>query len=440
MSDQLTGQPVNPSTTYDLIIVGCGAAGLMAGIWAGRTARAAGRSLAIAALDSATSPGAKILVSGGGRCNVTHDMVTMKDFAGSALRPVGHILQTFTVADTITFFAELGVQLKREETGKLFPVTDKARTVLDALLHAAAQAGVRLLPGHRVTGITGTPTGFALNAIVGHLKPEICPLKAPRLILATGGQSLPKTGSDGSGYALARSLGHTITPPFPALVPLVLPQDHWLTTLSGISIDALLSVQTGRGKVLHRQAGSLLLTHFGLSGPAVLDLSRHWIAAHTTDPAATVTANLLPGQTFDQLDGHFVSQAANRPRMAVAEALRSRVHLPARLADALCQQQAGIDPRTALGQVPREARRRLAHALTALPLPVVGDRGFLFAEVTAGGVPLSEIDPATLASRKAAGLYLCGEILDVDGRVGGYNFQWAWCTGRLAGQSAVGGG
>jgi hypothetical protein len=411
--------------TCDVVIVGCGAAGLMAAIAAGRQAPPGSR---IIALDGATTLGAKILVAGGGRCNVTHDVVTPDDFSGSSRPQIAKVLRTFTVPQTVDFFSQLGVQLKREQTGKLFPVSDSAQTVLDALLHGVRNAHVELRTDHRVSAIEHIDDAFRITTNHGLFI-------ARTLILATGGKSLPKTGSDGAGYDFARTLGHSVTPTTPALVPLLLPTGHWLTELSGVAVEAELTVHSPSGKALHRQRGAMLLTHFGLSGPAVLDISRHWIAAHTADPAAHLTAHLVPQLQFKDLEEHAIRAAAATAKLTVGSFVRR--WLPVRLADALLQQGLGIDRNQPMGHLSRDSRRKLIHGLTALPLPVLRDRGYLFAEVTAGGIPLSEVDVATMASRRQPGLLLCGEILDVDGRIGGYNFQWAWCTGRLAGQTAA---
>jgi predicted Rossmann fold flavoprotein len=348
---------------------------------------------------------------------VTHDVVTADDFNGNR-NAVAKVLRTFTVAQTIRWFEEMGVTMKREETGKLFPTTDRARTVVDALLRAAE--GVEIRTGHRVDAITATSEShFALRS-------PHATFMARRVILATGGCSVPKTGSDGHGYSIAQSLGHTRSVVFPALVPLILEEGHWLTKLSGTSTDAELMVRASSGKVLARERGSMLFTHFGLSGPVVLDISRHWIAARREDPGATVMANLLPGETFESLEQAFLDRS--NPRATVASVLRGRT--PERLLTA-------ITAPAVLSALTRDERRRIVRALVEMPLPVVRDRGFDHAEVTAGGVPLSEIDVSTMASRKREGLYLCGEILDVDGKIGGYNFQWAWASGRLAGIHAA---
>ncbi len=396
----------------------------MAAIAAGRRS---GGEVPIVALDGARQIGAKILISGGGRCNVTHEEVHPADFHGSSRNAVARILRTFDVAATVDFFEDLGVRLKREETGKLFPVTDDARTVLEALLGAARAAGVDVRTSHRVTAIRKDQETFRIATSAGNFS-------AGTVILATGGRSIPKSGSDGFGYELAKSLGHSVSATTPALVPLLLPKTYLLVSLSGISVEGELTLGTSSGRVIHRERGPILFTHFGLSGPAVLDMSRHWIASKNEDPSVTLQLNLLDGMSLENVREWLTAAARKRPRALVTSVLQER--LPERLAAALVSQGAGLDPSLTIGRLEREGRLALIRTLVALKLPVTGDRGFNFAEVTAGGVPLSEIDPSTMASRKCPGLYLCGEILDVDGRIGGYNFQWAWASGRLAGASA----
>jgi predicted Rossmann fold flavoprotein len=322
---------------------------------------------------------------------------------------IAKVLRTFDVAQTIAFFEDLGVPLKREETGKIFPISNRARDVVDALLSAAEDAGVEIVSG---TPVTSLERGFIINQLI----------HADRVILAAGGRSVPKTGSDGSGYALARVLGHTVTNTFPALVPLIVEHGHWITAISGTSVDAELSVKSPTGRVLHRYRGSMLFTHFGLSGPAVLDISRHWIASQP----ATLAANFLPGETFDSLGAALLDAARRNPRATVFSVLRGR--LPERLI-------AQLAPDTPLGRMTKDDRRRIVRDLVDYTLPVIRARGFDYAEVTAGGVPLEEIDLATMESRLCKNLYLCGEILDVDGRIGGFNFQWAWSSGFVAGSA-----
>lgn len=403
----------------DVLIVGAGAAGLFAAIWAGRTHP--GQRILL--LDGAKTLGAKILVAGGGRCNVTHDVITAEAYAGSSRNAIKKVLMRFDVPQTIAFFEELGVKLKREDTGKLFPVTDDARTVLEALLSAVRQVGAEIHHPCRVESTEKTDSGFRVAGTWGALE-------TAKLVLATGGMSLPKSGSDGHGYQLARSLGHSITERvFPALVPLILPADHFLRDLSGISAPARLEVRSASGKLLAAFTGSTLCAHFGLSGPSVLDISRYYIDAALDDPQGTqLLINWLPDYTPESFEQLVLSAG----RVSIGRLLSD--HLPERLARGLCH-AAGLEPQTPAQQLTREARRALVRSITQLSLPVAGNRGFTYAEVTAGGIPLSEIRLETMESRVCPGLHHCGEICDVDGSIGGYNFQWAWASGYVAGVS-----
>jgi hypothetical protein len=402
----------------DVAIVGVGAAGLMATIWAGRTQR----DRRIVVLDSAKKLGAKILVAGGGRCNVTHHQVDESAFAGSSRNAIKKVLRRFDVDETVQFFAELGVELKREETGKLFPVTDDAQTVLDALLHAAAAAGAELLHPHRVESIRRQDGRFVITGPWGALHAE-------QVVLATGGKSLPKTGSDGHGYAIARSLGHSISPRLlPGLVPLTLPRDHFICQLSGITAPAMIELRSSTGKRLISFTNSTLCTHFGLSGPSVLDISRYYLEARLDDANTSLMINWLPDQTGESFD----QRLRELGRTTILAHLRGLI--PERLARALCE-YAGIDAAATGASLTRAQRQALVQVVTQLPLPITGDRGYNYAEVTAGGAPLSELHLDTMESRICPGLHLCGEICDVDGRIGGFNFQWAWSSGYTAGVS-----
>ncbi|MCG3157238.1 MAG: hypothetical protein DKINENOH_03870 [bacterium] len=403
----------------DLAIIGAGAAGLMAGIWAGRTQP----EQEIVMLDGAAKLGAKILISGGGRCNVTHAQVETQDFCGSTPPAIAKVLRRFEVAQTVAFFRELGVELKQEESGKLFPVTDSARTVLQALLQAAQRSKVKLLHPRRVDSVQRLAVGFLLRGSWGETA-------ARRLVLATGGKSLPKTGSDGHGYAIAQALGHTLTPIQPALVPLLLPRAHFLCSLSGLTLPATLELRSATGKRLKTITGSTLCTHFGLSGPAVLDMSRHYLAAQRAASGVTLQINWWPERSFEQLE-----QELQQPGRATVLA-HLRRGLPERLARGLCD-EAGLAAETTGSELTRGQRFTLARLVTQMPLPITGDRGFNFAEVTAGGVPLRELHLQRMESRVCPGLFLCGEICDVDGRIGGFNFQWAWASGHVAGVSAA---
>jgi predicted Rossmann fold flavoprotein len=410
--------------TADLAIIGGGAAGLAAAIFAAQTA---GAGHHIVVLDGARSLGAKILVAGGGRCNVTHDVVTPADFNG-ARNIVRNVLAAFDAPTTVRWFQSLGVELKREDTGKLFPVTDSARTVLQALLTRCQQLGVTIESSSRVNQIT-PPTEAGKPFVVEMADRS---LACNRLVLSTGGRSLPRSGSDGTGWNIATTLGHTVTPTYQALVPLVLDPQMFHASLAGISQEVELSTYAN-GKRIDSRSGSLLWTHFGISGPVVMDASRHWIIASETGQKPEMRCNILHPDGFEAVERWLIDRTSERPRISIVNLLAQR--LPDRVAAAMVA-HARIDPATPSGQVSRDARRALVHSLTALPLRVSQPRGWNYAEVTAGGVPLAEIDYRTMESRKVPGLYLAGEILDCDGRIGGFNFQWAWATGYLAGTAA----
>ena len=417
----------------DLVVVGAGAAGLATAIFAARGAP----GLRVRCFDGAKRVGAKILVSGGSRCNVTNAVVTEKDYWGGSSRVVRRVLHAFPAPRAAAFFEEIGVRLHEEEDGKLFPDTNRSRTVLDALLAECARLGVRLETGARVIGVEKAAAGL----LVGIEGGDAC--TAPAVVLATGGRSLPKTGSDGFGYELARRLGHGYVETTPALVPLVLgsrpdrgagpPPDgdggiH--APLSGVSHPATIRV-LANGRSVARLDGSMLWTHFGASGPAILNASRHWHRVRLQGATADVVLGLLPGETFETIDEWLQAEARERPRAKIGTVLATR--LPAAVARSWAWRT--CDPETLMAHLARDARRRLAHAMSATRLDVLDSRGYGYAEVTAGGVPLDEIDPATMQSARCPGLYLAGEILDVDGRLGGFNFQWAWSSGWVAGQA-----
>jgi len=430
----------------EIAVVGAGAAGIFATIWAARTVRNRGIESArpaaqIVALDGATKLGAKILVAGGGRCNVTHHAVDESSYAGSSRNAIRNVLRRFDVAQTVEFFRERGVELKREETGKLFPVSDDGQSVLDALLGAVKNAGADIVHPWRVAGIERTEHGFVLRRESTD-NPSRHPtgddrVLARRVILATGGRSLPKTGSDGFGFELAKSLGHSITSRvFPSLVPLTIPKDHWLTGLSGVTLPATLELRAPGGKRLVTFTNSTLITHFGLSGPSVLDMSRYYTEAKMSAgsrPPAILVLNWLPGESVETTDAALASAGRTRGT-SVLRMLEGK--LAERVVRAICA-GSGVDPGASLSEMPKEKRRALATALTELPLPITGDRGYLFAEATAGGVPLAELKLDTMESRVCPGLHICGELCDVDGRVGGFNFQWAWASGFVAGSGAA---
>ena len=413
----------------DVVIVGAGAAGLFAAIWAGRNSEAHPNRIAV--FDGAKKLGAKILVAGGGRCNVTHCRVTEHDFAGSSPAAIRKVLRRFSVAQTIQFFSDAGVELKEEETGKLFPVTDSARTILNALIDQSKESHVAIVHPARVAEVEHLPCNGAVSELKKEPRFRVVVesgvVLARHVIVCTGGKSLPKSGSDGSGYRLVEKLGHSIAKPLvPALVPLVLEESHWIRELSGVTVPTTVTLSKASGKRIFSCSGSTLCTHLGLSGPAVLDISRHWLIARDTDSDVRLSINWLPDQTAETVDELLQSR-----RTGAFGVLRQ--WLPDRLARQICIESGA----PLVGDLTRTIRKKLTQNITATPLPVTGDRGFSIAEATAGGVPLEEVKLETMESRKCPGLYLAGEVLDVDGRIGGFNFQWAWSSGYVAGSAVA---
>ena len=398
------------------IIIGVGAAGLATATFAKRAAP----HLDVRCLDGATKIGAKILVSGGSRCNVTNRVVTERDFWGGSSRVVRSVLRAFPAERAAAFFESLGVKLHEEVDGKLFPDTNRSRTILEALIGEAQRLGVTIETGRRVIAVDREQGGFLIKTSDGVRH------AAHMMVLATGGRSLPKTGSDGLGYELARTLGHGYVETTPALAPLVLDGDRHIN-LAGVSHDAVLSLSVN-GATTTRLEGSILWTHFGISGPVALNVSRHWLRARLEGQTVAVTASVVGDMDFESVERFWMDRGRARPLSSIGTTLASLV--PASVASALLR-RLSLDPPITLAAFRREDRRRLTAALTGWPLAITGSRGYNYAEVTAGGVDLREIDPATMESRRCPGLYLVGEILDVDGRIGGFNFQWAWSSAAV---------
>jgi hypothetical protein len=406
--------------TDDLLVIGGGAAGLATAIFAAR----AEPRLTVRIVDSARRLGAKILVSGGSRCNVTNRVVTERDYWGGSRRFVSHVLRAFPADRAAEFFAAIGVVLHDEEDGKLFPDSNRSRTVLDALLDEASRLRVTIDTSQRVNDVrrlSGESGCFVVST-------EQRAYRARAVVLATGGRSLPKSGSDGFGYELAARLGHTVVDTTPALAPLLL-DGAAHAALSGIALPVSLTLTAGAERLV-RLDGALLWTHFGASGPVVLNMSRHWLRARLQGRTVRLFVNVCPGESFESMESWWRREERERPTVLARTVLSTR--LPNAVALAWLE-RAGLAADVTMAHVPRESRRALIHALIEAELVVRDSRGYGYAEVTAGGVRLDEVDSATMESRVCRGLYLTGEILDVDGRLGGFNFQWAWSSGYVAG-------
>jgi predicted Rossmann fold flavoprotein len=415
--------------SYDVVIAGAGAAGLMAGIFAAQT------GVRTAVFEKNSKFGVKILMSGGTRCNITQDTdwrgIATK-FAGAQGRFLKFSLASFTPTDVRTWFAKEGVDSLVESTGKVFPESNRAIDVRDALVSAARAAGAELFNNSPIEGFFRRESGFAVRL------PDR-EVTARTLIVTTGGQSFPGCGTTGEGYPWLTALSHHVVLPRPALVP-VRVEDSWAKELSGVTIpDVRVHLRFGspegrqecKEDVRDEDRGSFLFTHKGCSGPVVLNVSRG-----VTDPARNLpkflSCDWLPDLGEDAIRESLL--AANASDRQVVTELAN--WLPKRLAGQLCA-SAGFAESTPLAGLGRKRANALIRQIKHCSLSIDGTLGFAKAEVTAGGIALDEVNPLTMESRIVPGLFLAGEILDIDGPVGGYNFQAAWSTGRLAGISAA---
>ncbi len=408
----------NLAEVADMAVVGAGAAGLMTAI----SARTQGLSVLL--LDGREKIGAKILMSGGTRCNVTNEKVSERDFQSMQIRQVRNVLRAFPAPKAVEFFQKLGVELVLEPGGKYFPATHSGRTVLEALTREAARIGVNLVTGFKVESVQREGSVFNVKAQAG----AVC--QAKTVVLCTGGLSFPTSGSDGSGYALAQAFGHSLIPTSPSLTPLLTADADW-KSLSGVTLPVRLTLYAGKEKNVEYE-GSFLFTHTGYSGPVVLNISRHWIRLN--DASAVLTANFLPALHEDDLRKALAGALSENPKMMVKNFLA--LELPEKLAVMLIK-KAGLPENRIMNQVSREEREALVKGILRASLSVSGSAGYAKAEVTAGGVDLTEVDDATMESRLQPGLFFAGEILDVDGRIGGFNFQWAWSSGVTAAAGAA---
>jgi len=407
---------------WDVIVIGAGAAGLMAGI------RAAERGRRTLVLEKNRKPGVKILMSGGTRCNITHDT----DNRG-IVQAYGHpgkflysALAAFSVERTLQFFHDEGVATKIEESGKIFPVSNKAADVLGALLARIERIGVPLALAEPVLDIQRVEGRFAI----------VTPLRtlvAEKVILTTGGQSFPGSGTTGDGYRFVQALGHSLIPLRPALVPIT---THvlWVTELRGITIpDTGVAILEGETRLIARR-GSMLFAHFGLTGPVILDVSRV-VTGHARPAALHLEFDFLPTMTDIKLEETIRDAALADGKKLLATTLPEP--LPRRLIDPLFD-AAGLPRDRKAAGLTKDDRQRLVRAIKRSRIAISGTMGFGKAEVTAGGVPLSEVHSSDMMSKLVPNLYLAGEVLDLDGPIGGYNFQAAWSTGWLAGESVSG--
>jgi len=421
MNDQFPEFPLHT----DIAVIGAGAAGLMAAIIAGRL------GARVHLLDGAKKPGAKILVSGGSRCNVTNELVVPARFHGEGAPAfVSRVLRSFSPEQTLSFFEEIGVELKLEPTGKFFPVSDSSRTVLGALLHATHRAGAVLCAQTQVCSLEREGEGWKIETSRGGVF-------ARSVIVATGGLALPKSGSDGRGFTFARDLGHSIIDTTPALTPLYGNDEHYAGA-SGTTLPVRLRLHAKSdamaSKKLASYDGSFLFTHRGFSGPVALNISRHFARHKWTHSQASVFASLLPcveEGTEGKWWHEFVGKSSKK---SVLNALETQFSSKLALAIAA---RANIISSLPLGRLSKTQNESLKRELFHAPLDVLEVAPYDKAETTAGGIALAEIEPNSMMSRLHRGLFFAGEVCDVDGELGGFNFQWAWSSGVAAGRAAA---
>lgn len=400
-----------------VIVVGAGAAGLIA---AGTAARTADRVVLIEKNDAV---GRKVRITGKGRCNITNacdieDMIGMYPVNGKFLYSA---LYTFTNDDIIALLEEYGVKTKVERGMRVFPESDDARDVVKALRKYALQKNVRLVKADVKSVLTEDGAVTGVNTSAGKFMGD-------RVIICTGGASYPQTGSDGSGYRIAKALGHTIVPPVPSLVPLIT-AEKWCKELMGLSLrNVEVTAYNAKGKKINSGFGEMLFTHFGVSGPLILSLSAH--IKNVNEDGCTIKIDLKPALSEQQLDTRILRDFEKQKNKHIINALDAL--LPKKLIPVVVA-LSEIEPHKSVNEITKQERRRLGEIIKCLTLTVTGFRPIAEAIVTSGGIKTSEINSSTMESKKVKGLYFAGEVIDVDGYTGGFNLQCAWSTGYLAG-------
>lgn len=414
----------------DVTIIGAGAAGFFAAL------AAAERGRTVLLLEKNNKTGVKILMSGGTRCNVTQNTnaAGIVEGFGKNGKFLHSALSHLSPVDVVDWFRTHGVETKVEPNGKVFPVSDRALDVRNALLDRAVQhQNITLRTGAAVTEIARSKSGFSVVS-------ERETWKSSAVIIATGGKSYPDCGTVGEGYQWAESFGHSIVEPIPALTPIVSPE-AWVKQLQGITLpDVKLGIFAADvvGRISEKnfqklavgyRRNAILFTHFGISGPAALDVSKH-IASRPGTPLR-LGIDFLPNLTRDELHAEFLN-AENRRKLPKTVLLK---WLPLKLVEGLIE-QSGIESEANLSEQRKNSVLQLLDRLKKCDIPIEGTRGFKKAEVTAGGVALKEVNSQTMESKLCEGLYFAGEVLDLDGPIGGFNFQSAFSTGYLAGMNA----
>lgn len=398
-------------------MVGGGAAGILAAISSAET----GQQTLL--LEGNQQLGRKVLIAGNGRCNLTNrDADDPEHYHGTQPHFVRQVLRAFPLQETLTFFRDLGLEVKEEKRGRLFPTSDQAQAVVDLLEDRLGQLGVGVVKGAKICRAVRAETGFVVDSRDGRS------WTGRRLVLASGGVSVPKLGADGSGLELAKGFGHRATQLLPGLVPLLSP-DEYIRPAQGVKVWAEVRVALGKG----RQAidtDDLLFTPYGVSGFTILNLSARIVPFLERGPL-DLAINLFPGQSPEQVSEILKKRWERHPQRGLAFSFTGLLH--GKLVGPLLV-KLGAAPDQPVGRVPKAQRWELARLLTSWAVQVTQPRDFDHAEVTIGGIHTSEVDPVTLESYLVPGLYLAGELLDVHGDLGGFNLQWAWASGAVAGR------
>lgn len=405
----------------EIIVIGGGAGGMLAAIYAAQS------GAHVTLLERNEKLGKKIYITGKGRCNVTNDC-DQEEFLRQVPRNPRFLysaLSVFSPQDMMALLEKAGCPVVVQRGRRVFPATEKASDVTRALTRMLEKNGVRVMLNARVEMVLTTMgTVSAVKLRDGR------ELQADAVILATGGQSYPMTGSTGDGYRMAEQLGHRIMRPVPALSAMET-EESWCAALQGLSLrNVTLSVKKGK-KVLWQELGEMLFTHFGVSGPLVLEGSSH---LPEEPQGSEMFLNLKPGLTAQQLDARLTREFAAQSRKQLRNVLPAL--LPGKMAEVFAD-ICGVDGNKTCDQITRAEREALCNAMQALPIRVKRFRPLDEAIVTRGGVSVKEVAPATMESKIVPGLYFAGEVLDLDAHTGGYNLQIAWSTGALAGQSAA---